>query len=126
MHLKWSKSLFGEDGILDKNGYISCEIDESEIIGNNNVIYWMFGIINRATKEARVFCVLNNINKENLLPIIKNNIATDENENNEDEDLSEAESVKTRIYSDCFRSYQVNDFKEMGYILNRVNHSVWF
>ena len=84
----------------------------------------MFGIINRATKEARVFCVLNNRTKENLLPIIKNNIATDENENNEDEDLSEKESVKTRIYSDCFRSYQVNDFKEMGYILNRVNHSV--
>ena len=28
MHLKWSKSLFGEDGILDKNGYISCEIGE--------------------------------------------------------------------------------------------------
>ena len=126
VHLNRSKSLLDEDGILDKNGYISCEIDESEIIGNNNVIYWMFGIINRATKEARVFCVLNNRTKENLLPIIKNNIATDENENNEDEDLSEAESVKTRIYSDCFRSYQVNDFKEMGYILNRVNHSVWF
>ncbi len=126
MHLKWSKSLLGEDGTLDKNGYISCEIDESEIIGNNNVIYWMFGIINRATKEARVFYVLNNRTKENLLPIIKNNIATDENAINEEEELSEDESVKTRIYSDCFSSYQVNDFKEMGYILNKVNHSVWF
>ena len=85
----------------------------------------MFGIINRANKEARVFCVLNNRTKENLLPIIKNNIATDGNEDNEEE-LYEEESVKTRIYSDCFRSYQVNDFKEMGYILNRVNHSFWF
>ena len=71
----------------------------------------MFGIINRATKEARVFSVLNNRTKENLLPIIKNNIATDENAINEEEELSEDESVKTRIYSDCFSSYQANDFK---------------
>ena len=55
MHYNWSKKLLGEDGILDDNGYISCEIDESEIIGNQNVIYWMFGIIDRGTKEARVF-----------------------------------------------------------------------
>ena len=126
MHSNWSKSLLGEDGILDKNGYISCEIDESEIIGNSNVIYWMFGIVERSTKEARIFCVLNNRTKENLLPLVKNNIITAENEDNDDEDLSENESVKTRIYSDCFSSYQVNDFKEMGYILKRVNHSVWF
>ena len=123
MHIKWSKTLLGEDSILDNNGYISCEIDESEIIGNSNVIYWMFGIVERSTKEARIFCVLNNRTKENLLPLIKNNVITAENE---DEDLSENESVKTRIYSDCFSSYQVNDFKEMGYILKRVNHSVWF
>ena len=32
----------------------------------------------------------------------------------------------TRIYSDCFQSYQINDFNNCGYILNRVNHSVWF
>ena len=43
MPYKWSKSLLGEEGEIDKNGYISCEIDESEIIGNSNVIYWMFG-----------------------------------------------------------------------------------
>ena len=93
MHSNWSKSLLGEDGILDKNGYISCEIDESEIIGNSNVIYWMFGIVERSTKEARIFCVLNNRTKENLLPLVKNNIITAENEDNDDEDLSENESV---------------------------------
>ena len=71
MHRNWTKKLLGEDGILDDNGYISCEIDESEIIGNQNVIYWMFGIIERSTKEARVFCVLNNRTKENLLPAVK-------------------------------------------------------
>ena len=44
----------------------------------------------------------------------------------EDNDLSEEESIKTRIYSDCYSSYQVNDFKDMGYLLKRVNHSIWF
>ena len=123
MHYNWSKKLLGEDGILDDNGYISCEIDESEIIGNQNVIYWMFGIIDRGTKEARVFCVLNNRTKENLLPLVKNNIITDEINNVV---MPEDENVQTRIYSDCFRTYQVNDFKDMGYILKRINHSVWF
>ena len=51
MHSICSKSLLGEDGILDKNGYISCEIDESEIIGNSNVIYWMFGIVESQPKR---------------------------------------------------------------------------
>ena len=123
MHYNWSKKLLGEDGILDDNGYISCEIDEREIIGNQNVIYWMFGIIDRGTKEARVFCVLNDRTKENLLPLVKNNIITDEHNN---VGMPEDENVQTRIYSDCFRTYQVNDFKDMGYILKRINHSVWF
>ena len=100
MHYNWSKSLLGEEGELDKNGYISCEIDESEIIGNSNVIYWMFGIVERSTKEARIFCVLNNRTKENLLPLVKNNVITAEKEDNDDDDLTENESVKTRIYSD--------------------------
>ena len=34
--------------------------------------------------------------------------------------------VNTRIFSDCFASYQVNDFRDLGYILKRVNHSIWF
>ena len=63
MHHNLSKKLLGVDGILDDNGYISCKIDESEIIGNQNVIYWMFEIVEGSTKEARVFCVLNNRTK---------------------------------------------------------------
>ena len=100
MNINWSKNLLGEDGILDNNGYISCEIDEREIIGNSNVIYWMFGIVERSTKKARIFCVLNNRTKENLLPLVKNNVITAENEDNNNEDLSENESIKTRIHSD--------------------------
>ena len=49
MHSKWSKNQLSEDGILNKNRSISCEIDESEILGKRNVIYWMFGIVERKT-----------------------------------------------------------------------------
>ena len=83
----------------------------------------MFGIIDRNTKEERYFCVLNNRTKSNLLPIIQKNVNTNLGEDN---DLSEEESIKTRIYSDWNSSYQVNDFKDMGYLLKRVNHSIWF
>ena len=81
----------------------------------------MFWIIERSTKDAKVYCVLNNRTKDSILPIIKNNAITNENE---EENLSGDESIKTRVYSYCFSSYQANDFKEIGYILKRVNHSV--
>ena len=121
MHSKWKENFLGN--VNSELGYGSVEIDESEIIGNSNEIYWMFGIIDRKTKNARVFCVLNNRTKERLLPIIWNNVLTEENEEN---NLPEINSIKTRVYSDCFSSYQVNDFKEKGYLLKRVNHSIWF
>ena len=81
----------------------------------------MFGIIDRISKESRVFCVLNNRTANNLMPIIKDNIITNDNV-----DLDEEFLENTRIYSDCFASYQPNTFLENGYILKRVNHSVWF
>ena len=124
---EWKKKPLGMEP--STNGVARVEIDESEIIGNQNKILWMFGMIDRADKEARVFCVMNNRTKENLLPIIKENIYTyDENEENEDSDenINLDIGYKTRIYSDCFSVYQANDFEEMGYILHRVNHSVWF
>jgi len=40
--------------------------------------------------------------------------------------MDEDESIQTRIFSGCFRSYQPNDFNNLGYILKRVNHSIWF
>lgn len=120
-HSLWSKSLLGEE--FGEYGYASIEIDESKIIGNNNDIFWMFSMISRETKEARIFCVLNNRTKNNLLPIIQNNVVT---AIDEDENMPLELSVKTRIYSDCYSSYQVEDFKHLGYVLKRINHSVWF
>ena len=128
-HEEWKKRPLGMEP--STNGVARVEIDESKIIGNQNKILWMFGMIDRADKEARIFCVMDNRTKENLLPIIKENIYTsNESENEENEDLDENInldiSLKTRIYSDCYSVYQTNDFKDMGYILHRVNHSVWF
>ena len=121
MHKIWKNNIMGNN--ITKKGYPVFEIDESEIIGNNEVIYWMFGIIDRITKESRVFCVLNDRTSNNLMNILKENIATNENQ---DMDLDDEYLENTRIYSDCFASYQPNTFRERGYILKRVKHSVWF
>ena len=110
MHKQWASNLIGEE-ICDE-GYASIEIDESEIIGNENIIYWMFGIIDGKPKNGRVYCVLSDRTKRNLLPIVKKNVVTNDNE---DDNIPENISTKTRIYSDCFRTYQINDFKNMVY-----------
>ena len=84
----------------------------------------MFGLIDRFTREARVYCILENRTIQNILPIIKNNVMTNEIEGDEYNNTNE--SSKTRIYIDCFQSYQPRDFKEMVYILNRINRCIWF
>ena len=58
---------------LTEKGYSSVEIDKKGIIGNNTEIYWMFGIIEKVSKKACVFCVLNNRTQLNLLKIFENN-----------------------------------------------------
>ena len=60
-HEEWKKKPLGMEP--STNGVPRVEIDESEIIGNQNKILWMFGMIDRADKEARVFCVMNNRTK---------------------------------------------------------------
>ena len=57
MHKIWNKDLMGNN--LSENAYPVFEIDESEIIGNREIFYWMFRIIDRLTKESRVYCILN-------------------------------------------------------------------
>jgi len=67
--------------------------------------------------------------EQKIMPLVKKNVlsnneyAFDEEENM---DIDEENIINTRIYSDCYSSYQVNDVLNMGYLLKRVNHSVWF
>ena len=74
-------------------------------------------------KEARVRCVLDKRTKENLLPLIEKYVYT--NDIYEEGNVSEELSIKTRVFSDCFRSYRVSDFNELGFILKRVNFWCW-
>ncbi len=58
----------------------------------------MFGLIDRFDNSARVFCVMYNRTKENLLPFIINNVST--------QDYNDGElDLRTRIYFDCFSAY---------------------
>ena len=87
----------------------------------------MFGLIDRNTKEARIRYVLKDRTKQKLLPIVKQYVYTfDVEDEDGDINMDEDESIQTRIFSDCFRSYQPNDFKNLGYISKRVNHNIWF
>ncbi len=59
-----------------EDGVVKIEIDESEVIENSQKIIWMFGIVDRSNKNARVFSVLDNRRKGNLFPIIVKNVYT--------------------------------------------------
>ncbi len=48
MNKNWKSNLLGIK--IGEKGYERCEIDESSIIGNQNKIYWMLGIIDRFSK----------------------------------------------------------------------------
>ena len=128
MHHKWDSELLGIE-INSDLGYPSVEIDESKIISSGNLIFWMFGLIDLNTKDTRIRCILSNRTKNNLLNFVKRYVHTNEDED-EDEDgdiiIGENTSIRTRIFSDCFQSYQPINFRNLGYILKRVNHSIWF
>ena len=55
----------------------------------------MFELIDRVDKEARVFYVMKDKRKENLLYLVNNNVYIIDVENEDTE-------FATRIYSDCF------------------------
>ena len=113
-HDIWSNTMLGSEP--DDSGKSRIEIDENKIIGNANTVIWMFGLIDRVDKQARVYCIMNDRTKNTLLNIIKNNVYTTGPFCDED--------FKTRIYSDCFSSYQTSDFQALGFKLNKVNHSI--
>ena len=96
---------------------ITCpKIDESSILGNETTVLWMFGIIDRVNKNARVWCGMNDRLKEKILIYVKNNIFTPEIENNRE--------FVTRIYSDGFSSDRKEDFTEVRYICTGL--TIWF
>lgn len=70
-------------------------------------------------RKEEFFLVDNNGTKETLLPIIKNNIFTYCSSISDNKDPNE-ENYPTRIFSDCFSTYQIKDFNEMGFKLYRV------
>ena len=123
MHKSWNENKLGIEPCI--NGKCYCEIDESKIINYNNETRWMFGIYDRGSKDVRIFYVDNNRTKETLLSIIKRHICTyyERIENNNDPNEI---NYPTRIFSDCFQTYQISDFNNLGYKLYKVNHSVWF
>ena len=34
--------------------------------------------------------------------------------------------LSTHVYSDCWRAFNPTDFKNNGFYLHRVNHSIWW
>ena len=60
IHNKWKKNLLGLEP--SEKGVPRIEIDESKIIGNNDNTIWMFGMIDRYDKGARVLSVYKKIN----------------------------------------------------------------
>ena len=67
-------------------------------------------MVDRVTKNARVYCVLDNRTKECLLPILVKNVYTVDDINSniyESEEDLHNNCFSTRIYSDCWSAYQV-------------------
>ena len=123
MHKSLNENKLGIDPYI--NGKRYSEIDESKIINYNNETRWMFDIYDRGSNDVRIFYVDNNRTKETLLPILKKHIYTyyERIENNNDPNEI---NYPTRIFSDCFQTYQISIFNNLGYKLYKVNHSVWF
>ena len=122
IHNIWKKNLLGFEP--SEKGVPRIEIDVSKIIGNNENTIWMFGMIDRYDREARVYFVMNN-RKKNLLKLVCDNVYTVNNSFDENSDNIHY-ALNTRIYSDSFASYQSGPFEEKGFILHRVNHIIWF
>ena len=73
-HNIWKHNYLGVEPTEDRKAKV--EIDETELICNSEKVLWLFGIIDRATKDTRVFSIMTNRRKENLIPIIEPNVYT--------------------------------------------------
>jgi len=105
MHKEWKSNLLGCEP--SDNGVSREEIDESKIIGNYLKIIWMFGMIDRADKEARVYCVLDDRSHENLISYVRNNIYT------VNDDLDRENSLNTRIYPIALQAINLRLLKKL-------------
>lgn len=66
MHKGQSINNLGSE--LSEGGMPHIEIDE---LGNENTVYWMFGMIYRSIKKCLIYCVLNNRARDTLIPVLK-------------------------------------------------------
>ena len=64
-------------------------------------------------KDTRVFCVLKVRTKKRILPFVKKYINTIWTDDEEDE----IHSIRKRVFSDSFGSYQESYFDNRGFIL---------
>ena len=62
---------------------------------------------------------MTNRSKEKLIPIIEQNVYTNAIPFN-------GLDMRTRVYSDYYAVQRESDFVDRGFLLHRVNHSVWF
>ena len=69
MHKNWNPNNMGMEPCLD--GKSKIEIDESKFITYGGTVRWMFGLVDRAKYDIRIFYVNDNRQKETLLPIVK-------------------------------------------------------
>lgn len=97
-HAYWNINQIGIETTND--GKIRLEVDESKIITYDNQVRWMLGIVDRGSKEIRVFYLNNDRTKKKIMPIIIKNIYTPQNiiYNNTN---SDSFNPATRIYTDC-------------------------
>ena len=95
----WRNNSLGNN--INDKGYSSIGIEKNEIVGINETIYWMFSMSDRFNKDVRIYYVINNRNKNNILPIIKENILKkSENKNDMDFDnnyLINAKYIKIHL-----------------------------
>ena len=120
MHKKWSNALLGED--IVEEGFVSIEIDESEILGKKaSNIGWLVLLAEKL--KMLYFIVYYLIGLNDLYFRLIKKILTNEYE---DDKIPKIQNTKTFIYSDCFSTYQIKGFRNLGYFLKSINNSNFF
>ena len=66
-HNIWNINQLGIEP--DETGKSRIEVDESKIVKINNEVRWTLGIIDRATKEVRIFYLNNDRTKRTYFTI---------------------------------------------------------